>query len=225
MTIEPIVFFDLVVATIVLSVVLGVVVITYVKTIQKFINLQRKESEIEEEAHRKAGVILQEAREKATKIIEDITFSQDQIKSSFEEHLKEALAKSAGRLEAISEEFLKSYQNTLTNLRDTNIKIISNISKDIVYSTRLELEDFKEILKKQTIDSQKIVEEKIEQDYQTAGKAVETYKTERLKKLDSEIYKIIQNVSYEILGKTLSLQDHEQLVIDALETARGKGKL
>jgi F0F1-type ATP synthase membrane subunit b/b' len=225
MTIEPIVFFDLVIATVVLAAVLGVVVISYVKTIQKFRDLQRKESDIEAEAHQKAGLILQEAREKATKIIGEITFSQDQLRNSFEEHLKEASAKSAVKLEGISEEFLKSYQNTLINLRNNNIKIISNISKDVENTTRSELQNFGEALKKETIDSQKIVDKKIEEEYEKTEKELESYRTEAFKKINDQIYNIIQNISNEILGKSISLQDHEWLIINALEKAKKQGLL
>lgn len=225
MSIEPIVFFDLVITTVVLASVLGVVVHSYAKTLQNFNILQKKEADIESEAHKKASHILQEARSKAIKIIEDTNVSYELLKKTFEQQLKAASYHSSQKFEGISDEFLKVYQKTLTDLKDNNIKIISNISKDIENSTRLELEDFKETLKKETLDSQKIVEGKIEQGYQMAEKELEDYKAERLKKIEDEIYNIIQNVSKEVLGKTLSLQEHEQLVIEALEKAKKEGKL
>jgi dGTP triphosphohydrolase len=223
MSIEPIVFFDLVIAIVVLATALGVFVVSYVNTLEKFKMLQKKQSDIESEAHRKAVVILQEARNKAIKIIEDTNVSQDLLKKTFEEELKAAAPNWAKKLQTVSEEFLKVYQKTLTDLKDNNIKIITNISKDIESSTKAELEDFKEILRKETFSSQKIVEGKIEQDYQIVEKELEAYRTEKLKKIEDQIYNIIQNVSKEVLGKTLTLQEHEQLVIDALEKAKKEG--
>jgi len=232
MTLEPIVFFDLVIATVVLAATLGVLVVSYVKTLEKFkilqetrLTWQKKESDIESEAHKKAVLILQEARSKATKIISEASASQDLLKKTFEEQLKAASLDQAKKLETISEDFLKAYQTTLADLKGNNIKTVSNISKDIEDSTKSELEDFKEILRKETFASQKIVEGKIEEDYKIVEKELETYKAERLKKIEEEIYNIIQNVSKEVLGKTLSLQEHEQLVIDALEKAKKEGAL
>ncbi len=227
MSIEPIVFFDLVIATVVLAATLGVVIHSYVKTIEKFkilqetrLTWQKKESDIENQAHKKASLILQDARNKGIKIISEANVSQDLLKKAFEEELKKVSLDQGKEIKTISEELLKVYQKELTDLKQNNIKIISNISKDIESSTRAELEDFKEILKKETFASQKIVEGKIEQDYQIVEKKLQAYEAERIKKIEDHIYNIIQNVSKEVLGKTLSLQEHEQLVIDALEKAK-----
>ena len=55
---------------------------------------------------------------------------------------------------------------------------------------------------------------------QTAKKEVQYYKQEQIKKIDNEIYKILQNVSMLVLRKTIPLEDHEQLILDALNKAK-----
>jgi len=66
---------------------------------------------------------------------------------------------------------------------------------------------------------------RLKEEYQKKEKELELYKVEALKKIDDQIYNVIQNISNEVLGKSISLQDHEQLIIDALEKAKKEGAL
>ncbi len=44
-----------------------------------------------------------------------------------------------------------------------------------------------------------------------------------MKKLEGQIYKILEDVSKMAIGKSIRLADHEQLIIDALENAKKDG--
>jgi len=220
MTIEPIVFFDLIIAIFILSLSLGAIVISYANTLRKLQALHEEKSTTQKEMLKKSDLILEEAREKALKIVSDANLFEDSTKKLFEQELKRTAESQAKTLEKLSYDFLSVYQKELTDLKENNIKMMINISKDIENSVIAELKDFREILKKETFASQKIVEGKIEDAYKIAQKEIEDYRAERLKKVEDQIYEIIQNVSKVVLGKTLSLEEHEQLVMDALEKAR-----
>jgi len=220
MNIEPIVFFGLIIAIFILNLVLGGIVISYVKTLKKFQTLQKKESDIQSDAHKKASFILEEARNEAIKIVANANLFEDSTKKQFDQELKRISEGQVKTLEKLSYDLLNVYQKELADLKENNIKMMNIILKDIENSTIADLKDFREILKKETFASQKIVETKIEETYKAAQKEIEDYRTERLKKVEGQIYEIIKSVSMLALGKTLSLQDHEQLIIDALEKAK-----
>lgn len=182
--------------------------------------MQKKESDIQSDAHKKASFILEEARNEAIKIVANANLFEDSTKKQFDQELKRISEGQVKTLEKLSYDLLNVYQKELADLKENNIKMMNIILKDIENSTIADLKDFREILKKETFASQKIVETKIEETYKAAQKEIEDYRTERLKKVEGQIYEIIKSVSMLALGKTLSLQDHEQLIIDALEKAK-----
>jgi hypothetical protein len=79
--------------------------------------------------------------------------------------------------------------------------------------------DFKEILEKETLGSQKIVGEKIEGRYQEVRKEIENYRSTELLRVREDIYKIVENAIELAIGKSLDRQTHEDLVMEALREA------
>ena len=225
MTLEPIVFFDLIIAIFILSLSLGAIVISYTKTVRKLYDLHKEKSAAQKEMLKKSDHILEEAREKALKIISGANLFDDSTRKLFDQELKRISEGQIKTLEKLSYDLLNVYQKELADLKEHNIKTMNIISKDIENSTIADLNDFREILKKETFASQKIVESKIEEDYKTTQKEIEDYKLERIKKVEDKIYEIIKNVSTLVLAKSINLDEHEQLVIDALNKAKQEGGL
>lgn len=220
MTLEPIVFFVLIIAILILSITLGSIVMSYTKIVRKLHDLHKERNITQKEILNKSDHILEEAREKAIKIIANANLFEDSTKKIFDQELKRTTESQIKTLEKLSYDFLNAFQKELIGLKDNNIKMMETVSKDIEVSVIAELKDYREILKKETYDSQKIVEDKIEEAFRNAQKEISDFKTDRLKIVEDQIYEIIQNVSKIVLGKSLSLQEHEQLVIDALEKAK-----
>lgn len=223
MIIESVVFFDLVIAILILSVTLVIIVISYTKTVHKLQALHKEKSSLGQEAIKKSDHILEVATEKGLKIVADANLFDDSRKKQFDQELKRVSEAQVKTLEKLSYDFLNIYQKELEALRENNINRISNLSKDIESTTIAELQDFKEILKKETFSSQKIVQDKIEEAYKVAQKELEIYKAERLKIVEDKIYEIIKNVSTFVLAKSINLDGHEQLVMDALSKAKVEG--
>lgn len=225
MSTEPLIFFALITATISVSIALTILIASEVKMLKKY-NLLLKENErLRLQEHKKELEILEAARQKAAKIIAEAHFVADNTKQEFQEQLRIVSLNKTKDFENIASDFLKLYKQDLEDLKLNTIKIVNNITKDIENNTVMELKDFKEILKKETYASQKIVEGKIEEVYAETNKEIETYKEDRIKKVEDEIYNIIQNVASLVLGKAISLKDHEQLVVDALNKAKEKSVL
>ena len=137
--------------------------------------------------------------------------------------LNEVIKQDSGKVAEIAEACLETYKKELEGLKQKNIEILKNVSKDIEEDTVKEVEDFDNILQKETFAAQKIVEEKIEKEYSSAQKNVEDYKNEMLRKAEEKIYKILEAVAKLTLWKSIPLAQHEQLIIEALEKAKKDG--
>ena len=85
-----------------------------------------------------------------------------------------------------------------------------SIDADVVIKSE-DLEKFEAIVKKENFrkTSEKELENEIRQ-----------RKEKELQKLNDNIYKILSNISKEVIGKSLNLSDHEDLIIASLEKAK-----
>jgi len=212
MLIDPFIFFTLIIAAITVSISLIILIASYVKVLKKYNYLLRQQESLKMHDHRKAIEILEKARQKAATLLENQVHNE----------LKTVSLNEIRDFEKAANDLLAFYKQELEDIKTSTIKIASNITKDIESNTISELKDFKEILQKETYASQKIVEEKVEEEYSEMKKELEAYRQERLKKIEDEIYNIIQDVSMLVLGRSLSVRDHEELILEALEKAKKK---
>ena len=234
MTIDPLVFFDLVIALFVLAIALAAMALSYSQMLKKFNTYQKEadgimgqvhksEAELLEDARIRAGKIVEDANKKAAEIIGSSNNLNTQSKKMLGEALDTLLKHQTSYFEKVSQDFLEAYKRELESLKQKNIEIVKNILNNIEKDTVKEVEDFDNILQKETFAAQKIVEDKIEKEYSTAQQNVQDYKNEMLRKAEEEIYKILETVAKLTLGKSIPLAEHEQLIIEALEKAKKDG--
>lgn len=160
--------------------------------------------------------VVDDALAKERKILEDAAFSSSQIiagtkyvTSSSKESLDEAIQKMEGNLthelDTSSDEFNKTYSASLQTLANQS------------------LADFQNVIKSMQADLQKQTTEFSATMLPGLEKELEEYKKLRLQQADRTITHVIQDVSQEVLNKSLSLEDHQQLLIEALEKAKKEG--
>lgn len=223
MILEQLVFFGLLVTIFILSFALIVIVVSYGKMMKKIHFYQKEEQGLKKQMHDKADEIIEEAREKAHKIISEAHFTKNKAKDAFEQSLSVASQNQIKDFENVSQDFLNLYKKELNLIKSQTAEIVRKMSKDVEKDILKDLKGFKEILKKETIASQKIVGEKIEEDYKNVEQEVQVYKKEQLKKVEDHIYSVLQAVSKLVIGRALSTEEHERLIIDALNRAKTEG--
>ncbi len=171
---------------------------TYLTWRRKLRHLQRDEQLGVSAARQKAVRLVSQARDQAIQIISRARISADGNKVRLQQ-----------RLDEISASQLQEFQ-----------KLISNISKDIESDALKEISEFKQAMELETIQSQRVVAEKIQDEYHRVQAELDQAKKEKLAQLDIKIKEIIAEVVKQVAGKTISIEDHEQLVIKALEEAK-----
>ena len=230
MNITPTLFFDMTIVMLILVLVL-IVIILYLSRITRtlYVNLHMKDEDSQKNASLldtariKAVKIIDDANNQALDIISKITLSTNVTSESFKENLSRVSSAQIKEFEKATSDFTALYSQILQDLKTKNIEVFQNVSKDIEVDTMKEIRSFKESMQKLTVLSQKEARRKIDANYEASKKEIENYEKEELKKIDSGIYELLEKISKLVLGKALSLADHEDLIEKALEKAKKEG--
>lgn len=230
MSIEPIIFFDMAAAILVLALAL-VAIVFYLSRVMKILHANFR---MRDEAFQKNAGLLDEARNKAVKIIDDannkaldivnkVALSTDVVSENFNREISHISSSQIKEFEKATSDFIKLYSQILQDLKIKNIEVFQTTSKDIETNTMEEIKNFKESMQKLTTLSQEEVKGKINSDYEAAKKEIEGYKKEELQRIDLGIYELLEKTAKLVLGKALSLSEHEDLIEESLEKAKKEG--
>lgn len=160
--------------------------------------------------------VVDDALAKERKILDDAAFSSSQIiagtkyvTSSSKQSLDEAIQKMESNLTSelgnTSGDFTKTYAASLQHLTNQSLSDFQNIVRSMQTDLQRQTQDFSATM------------------LPGLEKELEEYKKIRLQQADRTITHVIQEVSQEILNKALPLEDHHQLLIEALEKAKKEG--
>ena len=177
----------------------------------------------EDSPRQKAVKIIDDANSKAIDIINKANLSTDISSENFNQEVKRIASQQIKEFEKATSDFLKLYTQVLQDLKSKNIEVFQDVSKDIETNTMTEIKNFIASMEELTSSSQKLVKKKIDSDYSTVKKEIESYKDEQMKKIDDDIYGILEKVSKLALGKAMSLSEHEDLIEKSLEKAKKEG--
>ncbi len=183
---------------IIVSLVLAVVLAAYERLMRKFQGMRATRAEIEEKAREKATKMIEEARDKAVLI------------------LNQANLESAGN----QEELNKRLQEAALKQVDIYKEMLQNISKSIESGAMGEIADFKSILEKQTVGVEQSVAVKIDQQLQEANKQIEDYKTAKIREFEARAEDVAREFCRLAGIKSLTLEEHPELIKQALEEAK-----
>lgn len=187
----PYLFYSSLFITSVLGILLGILTVSFMKLIKKYFLLQ-------EEYEKLTG----QSREKIEKAVEEVIRKVGDFGENIGKNLLDEL-KSLTKTEE------DKYQNSLEEGRKELTKVFIEISSYLRKAAETEAESFK-------IEAQKALAQIVDE----YKKAVEEYKLASFKRVNDSIYKLLSQVSKDVIGKSLNRQDHEDLVIKSLEEAQ-----
>ncbi len=191
--------------------------------IHKEKDIEKKEKKIDTDYHEivddalsKERKILDDAASSSHHIVEDATTRADQIITGAEyvskaskDTVDQALQKMVLTIEKeavdTAQDFAKSYQASLSQLSASS------------------LNDFQTVVKQLEVDLQKQSEQFHQTLFDQMKKDLDAYKALRLQQTDQLITKIVQKASQEIFNKSISLSDHQAMVLESLEKAKKEG--
>jgi len=174
--------------------------------------VEKKENSIDSSYHH----VVDEALSKERKIVDDATAEADQI-----------ITGAQYITHASKEEVAHAIQDLVTDIKKEGNAIAGTFTTE--YTTSLKhlttesLSEFKTIMTGLQEDLKKQIQEFHESLLPEVEKEIEAYKKARLQQIDQTTTDIVQKAAQEIFNKSLSLSDHESIVIASLEKAKNEG--
>lgn len=181
--------------------------------------------DLEMQAQKDYHSIIETANKKAQEIIFNAAQIEHESTTKFHDTVKEMLENQKLALNTTSSTLQKKHEEEINALNNEILNLLTNVYKDIEMTAKTDLEKYKELLKQQTFDAEKIAQKRVEEEYQKFEKEIVEAKNLKLKELDDNIYKILSKVSKEIIGKSLDLSTQEELIRTSLEKAKKEGAI
>lgn len=182
--------------------------------------LSEKPIKLLERAHEQAQEIMNQANQKASEIIASSKAYEGTSNQALKDKLTELEKQQASVFTKASEDMKLAYQDMITQIQEQDINTLKSMTKDIESDVLADFKEFRDVLEKETINSEKVVKEKIDEEYLVLQKDLEEYKRQKYQKVDDDIYKILYRVSEMVLNEGIQYDKHKELVLDALETAK-----
>lgn len=176
-----------------------------------------------EEANSNSQEIIKKAIDRAERIILDAEIVKTDFLNKVHENLERVGEQGVRELKIDSVSFDKKYKDLFDGLKNEYLKHANSTLDSVEKIADEELEDFRKILRTETVESQEVISKKISEEFERAQKEIENYKTGRIDKIDKEISTVVSVISKDVLGKTITPREHEEIILEALENAKKDG--
>lgn len=178
--------------------------------------------------------ILTKANTKAENVIEDAMHFSDQIRdeekkletkltSDAQATLAQILSEHIRLLKDHSGEFRNSYIATLSEFQKSYEKEMQSLLTDLHTQTKTEFDGLRSMLQKETLDTKQAISTQLKEEIEKAKVEVNEYKTHAIEQVEKDIETLVTNIAQQVLGKSISVADHQQLIIQALDAAKKEG--
>ncbi len=195
--------------------------------------VQREEErkQIQDKAYKKALKILEDSQAqalstikasnvKAQEIIKNTHALTSETKDELHAKIEEETNRQIKEIEKSTHDMYMTYHAALQKESARNLGTLHKMLKDVESEVVNELNEFKNIVKEETINSEKTVQERINKDYEDLRAELDNYRDEKYQEIDKNINTILFNVSKSVLGVAIDLEIHQQLVLESLEKAK-----
>ena len=191
-------------------------------------------SELEQElreAHEKAKELLEAARQeslhmvaeagrKAGELLQQTGSAKEQIETQLDQEIRQFSEHERARVAEFSVQLMDAYRGMLGMTQQQYGAAIAATAKEMADMSQAALKQFEEDLKEQTIRYQGALKVQVQESFMSAQKEISDYRRESLRKVEDEIYRILNLVTKSVIGKALDLEDQQELVVHALNEAK-----
>lgn len=212
----------------ILFVVINLIVLFYLYSFNKKLMKESERVSLSaarslEKANQKSEDIVMKAVEKSKKILVETEYLKQGFVNELNDSLKEALVKSVSELKGQSKHLDSAYARLLEKIQKEHAKKSDEAFKSAESLAEQELNDFRNILKKETIAAESAVEKKIQDQFERTKEDIKEYKQKKYDEIEEKVKLAIVSVTEDVLGKALPVSEHEKLIFEALEQAKSEG--
>ncbi len=186
-----------------------IVVVSYHKSLKRQRELEVELEKLKESGNEAARAIIAQAQTKANEIV-----ASAQIKS--QEIVR------AG--EIFSSDFKAKFQADLSQvpvlIQQESGKMLSNISNNIGSQFESEMKVFHDTVIAETSKIKDSLSAGMKVAYEKAQTEVDEYKKQMMDRINSSILVIVEDAAKKALGASLSREEHEKIILKALDEAK-----
>jgi tetrahydromethanopterin S-methyltransferase subunit F len=201
--------------------VISALVLLLVGLVVAYLRLVGKTMELKEERKKESGLpVVEQAQVKAQKMVEDARvkaqqiINNAQIFSGNQANVLEKEVQNANRTNSAK------FEESLRLVQNETIKMLSSVPKDVSAALSTQLVNIRATIQTEIEKASSAAKAQVDNAYKKAEEEVQNYKVQRLKQIDDSIITILEDVSRKVLAKQISHDEHEKLVMKALEEAK-----
>lgn len=183
---------------------------------QKTQNLEEKSFETIGFSLSKSRKLLDQAELEGVKVVADTRFHTQRMEEEYDKQITEMLRQAQSTINSSYIQFLKFLDNLKIGAQQTQVegeKLTQERINKLFDSLESKLSDF-------LVETSQKTSQTLELEFKSARALIETYKQEQLKLIDENVMAMMEQTLAIVLNKKLSLEDHLDLVYEALEKAK-----
>lgn len=185
--------------------------------------LLEAESEALDQQYKDLLAQMQQAIVKARETLVNTEYIREDFVKELEGNLAKVGEELQQDLRRQSDEMSKQYGNMFEKIREDYLKYSENSVDSFEKVAEKKLSEFQKALEEKTMNSQGALDKTITEQSKQLEQELAQYRTQKMQAIDAQAASIIEQATEKILGKAISVSQHEQLVLEALEQAKKDG--
>lgn len=191
-------------------------VFAYISAIKNYANLKNKKTESGDEEIKN---IYKTMQNKLDKIVDEAKAKSEILIRSAEDFSREQSEFTKNELGKTMQSYVNLYHKSLQSLEKDVAKSVSAIPEELALSFREDIESIKVSYKENLEKSTQHLQDALQKSFMNIELEMQKYKEARIKQVDASIVEIIQQISRRVLMKEITIEEHEKIVMKALEDA------
>lgn len=197
-----IVLFGSGVALAIMGLVVAMISVSYHRVLKEYSGVRKTYEKALEEANKQSQEILKDAQNKAGEIIKNSEIFSKDMKTDFQSSIRKLV-----------DYEISVYKDLEKSTNAESIKLFKSVSDSVTKNVEAYLSSVESTLSGQIADATKNIEKSMEE-------SLDIYKKERMRAIDADASKLVREISLKVLGRGIAIEDHEKLILKALEEAK-----
>lgn len=172
---------------------------------------------IMDDARLRSLKILEESQNKASKSIEHVTEITKEQREDLEKKFDVLYQKQAKILEELGQDYIQTYKNALSKERMESLQVIDQASVVLKNELFSGIKEMTDTVRKETMEKQNLVEKKIQDEYAKVEEEVKEYKRKKIDELNTRIFDVVADVAEVVLGRAIDQRSHEKIISETLK--------
>ncbi len=186
-------------------------------------DIDKKVTSVTEEAHFRAKMIIIHAVQKAQEVLSQTEYLKNDLTHEARQKVQDMAETYLQSFKSDAGEAGEAYKKTLHDIHTKFLEDEKMISQEMQQIQKQEIESFKNTLKGNAVTAGGYLQKKVDTEFEKAKGEIENYKQEKIRQINKSIDELAMKLAREVLGKSISLEDHQKLIVEALEKAKREG--